>query len=916
MKRKTIGDFFNDLSEGKYSPLRSLFMVKGCAVLVLFILSMSAVYAQPKSQCVIEDNGQGSVLECDVSFTTLLTEAGGTMAANVWVPNSTSKTNINKELNRFADVWCNATAANSRIREISVHTDGTNADFWLLKEIGRSGAYAGYFPHEQPSSVIFYDKGMEDSGDVGNVIAHEFGHSALKIYDEYQQFGRFIRLARCSSPLHTDDARDTLMSNHTRNFRFSYSGDYPRRDNIRTAQWACYGKSAWDILIQSVHRDARTPLLRTKYLREDYFFRMSVDVPDATQLMASGDTVTYSCVAPTINWISSTNTTNPNSPIGNTVTVMIDHSASMGDDQRLALAQRAVKEAIDLLYVEERPVAVAIVGFDDVARTEIAPTPLDSTENLRMIKSAIDALVADGGTDYGAALEHVQTVFAAANSGGQKVLIIISDGETEQADLDYFKANKILVYTVELDTEGKVVLQDAITEARSRLNMEVDAQRLTSFLPSVLRDTSLIRNNQLTTSVSFESESLDDRVTTTTLISPQSDSANFILRWNEETSFGSFTLQSPDGVTIDQSDAARVSTDSISYLEGTSQAIYTIESPLSGVWQVHISGRGRFEYETAVNSGIIAGISAGAELILQEGPSDVVVYPEPIPVLVRIGGIAPITYADVMAEVTMPDDSTMSVRLLDDGNAPDEIARDGLYSAMLADYSQDGICEIKVTASNLDGNAMYDRTSLIHHIEHDLLDSYVPAEVEAAPLFQRVVYDQVDVINTKEKFMRLSERATTITRIIVDDPPDTAAIERVGQVDWYQFSAMEGKEYYIQTSGLMPSMVTDLRLHETPDIDKYDDPIEEEVGNCGNAASSIEWIAFEDTDYFISVAAKQGTGPYKIAVSTEDNVMCDMRQDRSGGGFVGYPLLLLLLLAMIAWYRTRADLQVRRHPSL
>ncbi|MXX98668.1 MAG: VWA domain-containing protein [Gammaproteobacteria bacterium] len=708
--------------------------------------------------------------------------------------------------------------------------------------------------------------------------------------------------------------------------RLSYSGDYPRGEDIQTAQWACYGKSAWEVITQSAYRDdPRSPTIRAAYPRQDYFFRMSTDIPDDTELEAvpmiddvleSNVNPPYTCDAPTINWISSTATTNTVSTISNTVAVMIDHSASMGDDQRLSVAQRAAKEAIDLLYAEEMPVDVAIVGFDDVAITEVAPTRLDGVENLRMIKSAIDALVADGGTDYASALEHVQTVFVAADGVGQKVLIIISDGETDEADLDYFKANKILVYTVELDTEGKVVLQDAVTETRSRLNMEVDAQRLTSFLPSVLRDTSLIRNNQLTTSVSLQSGSLDDVVTTTTLISELSDSANFILRWDEETSFGSFTLQSPDGVTIDQADADRVNTDKISYLEGTSQAIYTIGSPRSGVWQVYISGRGRFEYETAVSSGITAGIHAGAELILQEEPSDVVAYPEPIPILVYVGGASPIVYADVMAEVTMPDDSTMSLRLLDDGTAPDEIEGDGLYSAMMADYSQDGICEIKVTVSNLEGRAVYDSTKLLHHLADDQLTFDSPAEPEVAPPFQRVVYKQVDVINTKEKFMQMSGMLPMITTITSIPYSHDGSIERVGQVDWYTFSAMgEGEPYYIQTSDLMPyndadntPMVTELSLYGADRVSLID----RSVRDCGNA-SSIEWEAPRSGDYFISVAhAEQGRGYYMLTVRGDNGQsQCEAEQSRRGG-FVGYPLLLLLLLAMIAWYRTRAGLQIRR----
>ena len=204
MKHKTIADFFNDLSQGEYLPLRSLSRARVYAVLCLFILSMSTVYAQPKSQCVIEDNGQDAVLECDVSFSLLLTEAPGAVTSNAWVPDSTDESKINTELERFAEIWCNVTAAHSRIREISVYTDATNADFLFFSQSGVTRAATGAFPFRKPSVFIFSTSYGE-----ATAIAHEFAHAALKIYDEYRT--SFIRPIQCSFPLAFHDTRNTLM---------------------------------------------------------------------------------------------------------------------------------------------------------------------------------------------------------------------------------------------------------------------------------------------------------------------------------------------------------------------------------------------------------------------------------------------------------------------------------------------------------------------------------------------------------------------------------------------------------------------------------------------------------------------------------------------------------------------------------
>ena len=76
-------------------------------------------------------------------------------------------------------------------------------------------------------------------------------------------------------------------------------------------------------------------------------------------------------------------------------------------------------------------IELGIISFDDTARTEVMPSRLDTIENLRMIESVIDSLVADGGTDYAAALEEAQRLFSDAPSESHQVLIIISDGETD-----------------------------------------------------------------------------------------------------------------------------------------------------------------------------------------------------------------------------------------------------------------------------------------------------------------------------------------------------------------------------------------------------------------------------------------------------------------------------------------------------
>ena len=82
--------------------------------------------------------------------------------------------------------------------------------------------------------------------------------------------------------------------------------------------------------------------------------------------------------------------------------MMMDDSASMGDNQRLALAKQAAKDAVEVLYAEAPPIELGIIGFDDTARTEVMPSRLDAIENPGMIQSVIDSLVAATSLDISA----------------------------------------------------------------------------------------------------------------------------------------------------------------------------------------------------------------------------------------------------------------------------------------------------------------------------------------------------------------------------------------------------------------------------------------------------------------------------------------------------------------------------------
>ena len=245
-------------------------------VLIFLSLWVSPVY----SQCEIVSNKQGKIAECDVSFSL--------RPSNPSTWEGELRNTVNEELKQFAHVWCQSSLANSRIRRISMYTDGCPGDINYYNYRGQSSAFLGQFSYQNGSIFVYHEPSLSAQTH-GQVTAHEISHGLWSLYDEYSGSGT----GSCGG----DTTLFTIMGIIFNGvFRFSHPNDYPRERDITTIQSACYGKSAWEMLIQSAYRDdVRAATLRAQYPRQDYLFQAGVGLPDFDQLSAS-----YTCMQPTM----------------------------------------------------------------------------------------------------------------------------------------------------------------------------------------------------------------------------------------------------------------------------------------------------------------------------------------------------------------------------------------------------------------------------------------------------------------------------------------------------------------------------------------------------------------------------------------------------------------------------------------
>lgn len=90
-------------------------------------------------------------------------------------------------------------------------------------------------------------------------------------------------------------------------------------------------------------------------------------------------------------------------------------------------------------------------------------------------------------------------------------------------------------------------------------------------------------------------------------------------------------------------------------------------------------------------------------------------YPSPLVVTAQVNNIIPLTNVDVIATYTSPDTTPGSLNLLDDGQPPDQISNDGVYSGILP-YAQNGDYTIDVAFNNNSGEALLTQLSAAHSI--------------------------------------------------------------------------------------------------------------------------------------------------------------------------------------------------------
>ncbi|TXT39644.1 MAG: hypothetical protein FD135_2076 [Comamonadaceae bacterium] len=158
-----------------------------------------------------------------------------------------------------SDTLYTMTEGKVRLGKITVYSKQflDNADIMILNKNDRANATAAGLNVNGANVQMFTvsEGAGETTQAMGRTIAHEFGHYLFGLYDEYREAGKMDTSAP-SSPQDRDTPRNTIMNNHLQFSTLSAPADYADPTQRQTAQYRWFGKSAWETLVSDPATDS------------------------------------------------------------------------------------------------------------------------------------------------------------------------------------------------------------------------------------------------------------------------------------------------------------------------------------------------------------------------------------------------------------------------------------------------------------------------------------------------------------------------------------------------------------------------------------------------------------------------------------------------------------------------------------
>lgn len=378
------------------------------------------------------------------------------------------------------------------------------------------------------------------------------------------------------------------------------------------------------------------------------------------------------------------------------VLFIVDDSGSMGMYDPNNLRYTATKMMISALDEGDK---VGFIRFSSGSKIVTEKMiELDSKQSKTELLNMIQPVTPDGYTDFKAAFEDASLLLSKESLDAYKtVIVFLTDGRPEIPNFYYNYPNEavsaavaldIPVYAIGLTSYGQTaVLQRIAEETKGKLIPANSAKDLVdSFLQILgeLKDRTIASGTTALTEKSVEFF-LDPALT------PYISRISFVA---SRTPGMRLSLFDPTGTLVQEG------TSSVSFMmtDDPSFTVFTIESPVSGIWRFSYEGSEKIEARAILRSRLRTQITSPIGAIQAGKPALIVA--NIVEELADGSTRKVIGSAEFNAEITLPDGNKMSLdRFYDDGTHGDILAGDGNYSREFVETEQSGTYTVQLNGT-------------------------------------------------------------------------------------------------------------------------------------------------------------------------------------------------------------------------
>lgn len=637
--------------------------------------------------------------------------------------------------NLFADAIYEMTNGAHKIRNVTIYDNGRFADRADIRWI--------QFEQQPRASVSAYGKGRgtvfmgdaifdqntlitnPDSLSVFvQTLTHEWGHYFYGVGDEYTQQAGDVLPNPCSVMCAAGGALDYSKLN------FSTRKSTVLAGRTNNPHYREYAASGWETINRSPNDDPAPVRGRRLYWPD--LGRVAPGAADDPSLeLPANQTAARNVLV--INWADANLTARKYRVL------LLDVSADMGNDNKLASAKVALKNYVDASNVNDR---IGIITFAET-HTVVQPlTVIEGEASKNAIKAQIDSITAQVGVSARnvaaadqAALDALKNAPDFGLITDRGVYTILDGGFTDTTEPHIFQkvyndhsAAGIPISVFNFAAEKKPndpfgnaldLLQFSTTAAQPpgtyqfvgtggftlpplqgrqlrQPSAKSEADKLLDALDNADQNYSPLLDVNLGSAQEVEVSS-GEPFTSTIYVDGTLDELEVTVLHDGAASAAQVTLFDPNGDEVSVSDTYADEAESI--------YSFNIVSPTVGTWEIQVEAVGSPIFATYQATGYAyEGTTVQATLNAVGG--GIVTYPEEAVLVASLESDEAIARANATAWVEKPDGDFVDILFKDDGVAPDETVDDGLYSAYLP-YDAPGDYHVTIVFDNLDNKAVF-----------------------------------------------------------------------------------------------------------------------------------------------------------------------------------------------------------------